>query len=84
MSPETTLARLADEFLAAMNRHGVHIDRPVVEQEMRERIDAIAEVLRLDTQTVLRDHAQDGWGRQMAAAAIEQIRQDRLLDINWR
>ncbi|MDI6098957.1 hypothetical protein QLQ12_10130 [Actinoplanes sp. NEAU-A12] len=80
MAAGTTLARLADEFVAAMREHGLHIDRPAVEQEMRERIAAIADRLRLDPQTVLRDHVRDGWGRQMSAAVIQQIHGERLLD----
>lgn len=82
MSAETTLARLADEFLAAMRQHGLHVDRLTVEQEMNERIAAIAERLRLDPQTVLRDHVRDGWGRQMSVAVIQQIHGERLLDVD--
>lgn len=80
MPAETTFARLVDEFVTAMRQHGVHIERPVVEEEMHERIAAIADRLRLDPQTVLRDHARAGWGRQMSEAVIRQIHGERLLD----
>ncbi|KUL30972.1 hypothetical protein ADL15_23790 [Actinoplanes awajinensis subsp. mycoplanecinus] len=69
-----------DEFVTAMYQHGLDIDRQVVEAEMRERIEAIAERLRLDPQTVLRDHVRDGWGRQMSVAVIEQVRGERLVE----
>jgi hypothetical protein len=77
----TTLTRLVDEFVATMYQRGMIIDRPSVEQEMRERIAAIAERLDVDAPTVLRDYARTGWGTEMAAAVIEQVRRDSLLDV---
>jgi hypothetical protein len=76
--PGTTLARLVDEFVATLYQHGIVIDRQAVEQEMRERIADIAERLRVDPETVLREHAQPSWGRQMSADVIDQIRNERL------
>ena len=80
VAAETTLARLADEFVTAMRQHGLHVDRPAVEQEMRERIAAIADRLRVDPETVLREHVRDGWGRQRSAAVFQQVHGERLLD----
>jgi hypothetical protein len=71
--PGTTVARLVDEFLAAMYRGGFAVDRQSVELEVRERIAEIAERLQVDPQTVLRDHASDGWGRSMSAGVLDQI-----------
>jgi hypothetical protein len=75
-----TLARLVDEFVETLDQHGLTADRTAVEQEMRERISAIAERLRVDPQTVLEKHARPGWGRQMSAAVIDQVRKERLFD----
>ncbi|MET0425856.1 MAG: hypothetical protein ABW046_18445 [Actinoplanes sp.] len=80
MPEGTTLARLVDEFVATLRQHGIAIDRPAVEREMRERIAEIAERLGVDPETVLREHAQDGWGHTMATDVTDQIRADQLLD----
>jgi hypothetical protein len=74
------LAQLVDEFTTTMYEHGIAVDRKVVEQEMRDRIGDIAERLRVPPQTVLLDHAQQGWGRQMAVLVIAQIQNDDLLE----
>ncbi|WP_127503306.1 hypothetical protein [Actinoplanes solisilvae] len=76
--PGTTLVRLVDEFVATLHQHGLVIDRPPVEQEMRDRITAIAERLRVDPEVVLRDHACPGWGREMASDVICQIQNESL------
>ncbi|MEU4560539.1 hypothetical protein AB0F72_19350 [Actinoplanes sp. NPDC023936] len=68
-----------DEFVATMYRHGVVVDRQTVEQEIGERIGDIAARLRIHPQAVLQDHASGGWGRQMAASVLEQVRYERLL-----
>src|SRR5690242_11042059 len=75
----TTIARLVDEFVATLSRHGVVIDRHTVEQEMHDRIADIAERLRISPEAVLREHARRGWGQDMAYGVMAQIRQDRLL-----
>jgi hypothetical protein len=77
---EITFAQLVDEFVETMRAHGLAIDRGSVEQEMRDRIADIAERLRIDPQTVLDVHARKGWGRQMSASVIEQVRRERLVD----
>jgi hypothetical protein len=76
---ETTLTYLVDEFVATMDRHDIVVDRHSIEQEMCERIAAIADRLHIDPRTVLREHARQGWGRQMATAVIAQIREQNLL-----
>jgi hypothetical protein len=70
----TTVARLADEFVATLYQHGIVIDRQCVEQEMHERIADIAERLGTSPETVLREHACQDWGRQMASGVLAQIR----------
>jgi hypothetical protein len=74
----TTLARLVDEFVATLYQHGLAIDRQSVEQEMRDRIADIAERLGIEPEVVLRDHAQRGWGREMASDMIRQVRDEHL------
>jgi hypothetical protein len=69
----TTLARLADEFVATLSPYGIAVDRQAVEQEMRDRIADIADRLRVDSETVLREHARPGWGREMATDALHHI-----------
>ena len=76
----SSLALLADEFLATLHDHGIHVERDIVEQEMRDRIADIAERLRVSPEAVLRDHAREGWGRQMAVPVIAEIRHRGLLD----
>jgi hypothetical protein len=76
----TTLARLVDEFTATLYQHGIVIDRQAVEQEMRDRIADIAAHLRVDAETVLREHACLSWGRMMAADVVEQIQNEDLLE----
>jgi hypothetical protein len=76
----TTLAQVVDEFVATLSQHGIVIDRQSVELEMRDRIADIAERLRADPETVLRDHVSLDWGRQMASGVLDQIRNERLLD----
>lgn len=80
MPTGTTLARLADEFVATLYRQGIVVDRRSVEQEMRDRIAAIAERLRVTPEVVLREHARDAWGREMAADVLHQIRGESLLE----
>jgi hypothetical protein len=75
----TTLGRLVDEFIATLSQHGIAVDRQTVEQEMRDRIADIAERLRTDPQTVLREHASRSWARQMATDVIAQVQKSRLL-----
>ncbi|GAA0552442.1 hypothetical protein GCM10010172_38560 [Paractinoplanes ferrugineus] len=79
MPAGTTLARLVDEFVTTMRQRGMMIDRRTVEEEMSERIAEIAERLDVDTETVLREHARVGWGAEMAAAVIAQVRDESLL-----
>ena len=79
MTAGTTVARLADEFVATLYQHGIVIDRQTVEQEMYQRIADIAERLRTSPETVLRDHARRGWGHEMASSVMDQIRHDRQL-----
>ncbi|GIF17912.1 hypothetical protein BJ973_009124 [Actinoplanes tereljensis] len=80
MPKGTTLVRLVDEFTASLYQHGIVIDRQAVEQEMQDRIAQIADRLQVDPQTVLREHACDGWGRQMSADVVDQIQSERLLE----
>jgi len=75
-----TLARLVDEFVETLDQHALSADRVAVEQEMRERITAIAERLRVDPRTVLEQYARPGWGRQMASAVVDQVHRERLLE----
>jgi len=75
----TTVARLVDEFVTTLNRHGIAIDRHPVEQEIRDRIADIAERLGTTPEVVLREHADRGWGQQMAYGVLAQIRTERLL-----
>ncbi|WP_213012359.1 hypothetical protein [Paractinoplanes toevensis] len=72
---------MVDEFTANLYQHGIVIDRQSVEREMRDRIAQIADRLRVDPQTVLREHACDSWGRQMSAGVVDQIQSERLLDV---
>lgn len=74
MSAGTTLTRLVDEFVATMRAGGLAIDRRTVEEEMRDRIAEIAAHLRIEPSAVLREHARAGWGRDMAAAVLAQVR----------
>jgi IS30 family transposase len=67
-----------DEFVATLYQHGIVIDRRSVEQEMHERIADIAERLGTCPETVLREHARQGWGRQMASGVMTQIRDEQL------
>jgi hypothetical protein len=76
---ELTLAHLVDEFVTTLHEHGLAIDRQAVEQEMRERIAAIAERLDVDPPEVLENHAQPGWGRQMSMDVISQVRSEDLM-----
>lgn len=76
----TTLARLVNEFVATLYQHGIVVDRPSVEREMRDRIAEIAERLRVEPETVLREHAQDDWARRMAADVLDQIDAEQLPD----
>jgi len=76
----TTLERLVDEFVATLKQHGVAVDRQAVEREMRDRIADIADRLGVDPDTVLREHARDGWGRTMATEVTAQIHDEQLLD----
>ncbi|WP_229070262.1 hypothetical protein [Actinoplanes sp. DH11] len=69
-----------EEFVATMSHHGVMIDRQAVEEEIGERIDAIADRLRTHPQAVLRDHVSGGWGRRMAVSVLEQVRAERLIE----
>jgi hypothetical protein len=71
---------LVDEFVVTLHQGGIAIDRQIVEQEMRDRIADIAERLRADPDTVLRDHASHNWGRRMATDVIAQIQNQHLLD----
>jgi hypothetical protein len=71
----TTLERLVDEFVATLKQHGV-----AVEREMRDPITDIADRLGVDPDTVLREHARDGWGRTMATDVTAQIHDEQLLD----
>jgi hypothetical protein len=71
---------LVDGFVATLYQHGIVIDRQTVEQEVCDRIADIAERLRIDPETVVREHARRGWGREMAADVIEQIQNEHLLD----
>lgn len=80
MPTGTTIARLTDEFVDAMRDHGLAVDRESVEAEIRARIADIAERLRVTPQAVLDDHAREGWGRDMSAAVIDQVRRDRLFE----
>ena len=75
----TTLARLVDEFLATLYQHGIVVDRPTVEEEMRDRIANIAERLGVTPETVLREHAGPGWARAMAADVIDHVRDEHLI-----
>lgn len=79
--PGTTLVRLVDEFVATLHQHGLVIDRPSVEQVMRERITEIAERLGVDPEVVLRDHAGDEWGQAMASDVIRQLQNQSLSDL---
>jgi hypothetical protein len=75
------MAGLVDGFVATLYQHGIVIDRQSVEQEMSDRIADIAERLRIDPETVVRDHARGSWGREMAEEVIGQIQSERLLDV---
>ena len=83
MPTPPSLALLADEFLATLREHGIHVERDLVEEEMRDRIADIAARLRVDQETVLREHARPGWGRQMAEPVIAEIQHRGLLDASW-
>lgn len=76
----TTVARLADSFVAALSLHGVLIDRQTIEREMTDRIADIADRLGVGAETVLQVYAQDSWGRDMAADVLEQFRNEHRLD----
>ncbi|MBU2667016.1 hypothetical protein KOI35_26235 [Actinoplanes bogorensis] len=81
MDTGTTVEDLVDEFVATMHRHGMRVERAAVEEEVRERLADIAERLRVSVDVALHGYVRRDWGRTMALAVVEQIRDDRLLEL---
>ncbi|GIF01100.1 hypothetical protein [Paractinoplanes rishiriensis] len=74
MARRGKFARLVDDFVTTVEQAGGVIDRTVVEQELRARIDAVATQLRVTAATVLRSYIPEDWGREAGAAAIGDVR----------
>ena len=80
MPAAVTITYLADEFIATLHEHGMTVDRGTIEQEMRERINAIADRLCTTSDAVLHDYAQPGWARDMAIDVIACLAGDHRYD----
>jgi hypothetical protein len=62
-----------EDFVATVDELGGAVDRAVVAEELRARIDAIAAQLHVTTQTVLRNYLDEGWGREMAETMMAEV-----------